>query len=178
MTPRAAPPDAAGRETCHATCVAISGRGVLLRGPPGAGKSDLALRLIDGGARLIADDRVELRRVGARVFASAPAALAGLLEVRGLGIVRLPAGEPAPLALVADLDPAREIERLPEAERCTLCGIALPLLAAAARRASAAALIRVALRAPVACPASASARESAPGTASGSAPALAETAPW
>lgn len=141
---------------------------MLLRGPPGAGKSDLALRLIDGGARLVADDRVELRRVGPRVFASAPTALAGLLEIRGLGIVRLPEGGPAPLVLVADLDPAHEIERLPQAERCTLCGIALPLLAAAPRRASAAALIRVALRAPIVCP----------GPAAASAPATAETALW
>lgn len=153
MTPAGAAADgAAARETRHATCVALSGRGVLLRGPPGAGKSDLALRLIDGGALLVADDRVVLRRAGARVFASAPAALAGLLEVRGLGIVRLPARESAPLALVADLDPARGIERLPEAERCVLCGVALPIVAVAPRRASAAALIRVALRGRIACP--------------------------
>lgn len=130
----------------HATCVSIAGRGVLLRGPSGAGKSDLALRLIDGGARLVADDQVALRPAGGRLIAAAPPALAGLLEVRGLGIVRLPAGEPAPLALVVELDPARPVERLPETPVCTLCGVELPLLGLAARHASAAAVVRVAVR--------------------------------
>ena len=131
----------------HASCVAIGGRGVLLVGPSGSGKSDLALRLVDGGAELVADDRVALRRAGGRLVADAPPALAGLLEVRGLGIVRLPARGPTALALVADLDPAREIERLPEAAARELLGVALPALAVAARRASAAALVRAAARA-------------------------------
>ncbi|TMJ62451.1 MAG: serine/threonine protein kinase [Alphaproteobacteria bacterium] len=65
----------------HASAIAIDGRAVLLRGPSGAGKSDLALRLIDGGARLVADDQVELRRAGERVLVTAPAAIAGLIEV-------------------------------------------------------------------------------------------------
>ncbi len=120
---------------------------MLLRGCSGAGKSDLALRLIDGGATLVADDQVVLRPVGGKVVAAAPPALRGLLEVRGLGIVRLPVCDAAPLALVADLRPARAIERMPEPATCTLCGIALPLLAVAARHASTAAFIRVALRA-------------------------------
>ncbi len=137
-----------GAEQVHASCVSVAGRGVLLRGPPGAGKSDLALRLIDGGACLVADDRVALRPEGGRVLAAPPPALAGLLEVRGLGIVRLPVHEPVPLALVADLDPSWAIERLPEARTCTLCGVVLPLLAVAPRRASAAAFIRVAVGAP------------------------------
>ena len=97
--------------TIHGTCVLVGGIGVLLRGPSGAGKSDVALRLIDGGALLVADDRVELRMVDGRLMASAPAALAGLLEVRGLGIVRLPCDGPAEVGLVVDLVAAAEVER-------------------------------------------------------------------
>jgi len=74
----------------HGTCVALSGLGVLLRGPSGSGKSDLALRLIDGGAKLVADDQVELALDAAgRVMARAPATLSGLLEVRGIGPAKL-----------------------------------------------------------------------------------------
>ena len=72
----------------HGTCIAIDGAGVLLRGPSGCGKSDLALRLIDGGAVLVADDRVSLEARAGDLVASAPDALAGLLEVRGVGIER------------------------------------------------------------------------------------------
>ncbi|MFZ9450406.1 MAG: HPr kinase/phosphorylase [Alphaproteobacteria bacterium] len=74
----------------HATCVAIDGAGILLRGPSGAGKSDLALRLVDGGAALVADDRVDLRRRGTCLVASPPAPLRGLVEARGVGILRVP----------------------------------------------------------------------------------------
>lgn len=84
----------------HATCVAREGEGVLLVGPPGVGKSDLALRLIQRGFDLVADDRVEI----AEGIARAPPALAGLLEVRGLGIVRLPYQPSARLALLVRLD--------------------------------------------------------------------------
>ena len=135
-------------DVVHASCVSLAGRGVLLQGPSGAGKSDLALRLIDGGAVLVADDRVALRRVGERLFAAAPPVLAGLLEVRGVGILRLPDAGPTPLALIVDLDPADERERLPGARTRTLRGLALPFLSLAARHASAAAAVRAALRAP------------------------------
>src|SRR5437762_7922257 len=105
-------------ERIHATCVALrSGRSwhaALLRGPSGAGKSDLALRLIDDGARLVADDQVELRRVGEHILVTAPAAIAGLIEIRGLGISRLDILAEAPLALFADLVPLAEVERFPE----------------------------------------------------------------
>lgn len=94
----------------HGTCVARDGEGVLLVGPPGAGKSDLALRLMDRGFRLVADDQVIVRDG----VASAPEALAGLLEVRGLGIVRTGCIPNARLALVVALGDA---ERLPRPER-------------------------------------------------------------
>jgi HPr kinase/phosphorylase len=131
----------------HATAVAIDGRAILLRGPPGAGKSDLALRLIDGGATLVADDQAELQQAGNQVCVRAPAAIAGLIEVRGIGILRLQALEEAPLAMCVDLLPSAEIERLPERRFEQVLGIAVPLIAVSAFEASAAAKLRLALRA-------------------------------
>jgi HPr kinase/phosphorylase len=95
----------------HASCAARDGAGVLLLGPSGCGKSDMVLRLLDRGFRLVADDRVDI----ADGWASAPAALAGLLEVRGLGIVRLAHVSRARLALAVDL--SRGADRLPRPER-------------------------------------------------------------
>jgi len=131
----------------HATAVAIGGKAVLLRGPPGAGKSDLALRLIDAGAALVADDQAELRRSGNHILVRAPAAIAGLIEIRGLGILRLEIVEEAPLAMCVDLMPSTEIERLPERRFEALLEIAIPLIAVSAFEASAAAKLRLALRA-------------------------------
>ncbi|QQP87388.1 aldolase [Skermanella sp. TT6] len=105
----------------YGTCVALSGLGVLLRGPSGSGKSDLALRLIDGGARLVADDQIELTLDAAgRVMARAPKPLAGLLEVRGIGILPVDAVRASPVGLVVDLAADDRIERLPEVETCLL----------------------------------------------------------
>lgn len=87
----------------HATCVAISGRGVLLMGPSGAGKSDLALRLMDRGAMLVADDRCDLWDDGRDLWAAPPENLAGLMEVRGLGIVRQAFLPQAPVSLAVEL---------------------------------------------------------------------------
>ena len=130
----------------HATAVAIDGGAILLRGPPGCGKSDLALRLIDGGARLIADDQAVLQLEQDRVIVRAPATIAGLIEVRGVGILRLDTFPEAPLALVVDLVPAAQVERLPEPRCETVLGLAVPLIALAPFEASAAAKLRFALR--------------------------------
>jgi HPr kinase/phosphorylase len=131
----------------HATAVAIDGRALLLRGASGSGKSDLALRLIDAGARLVADDQSELYRQGDRVIVRAPATIAGLLEVRGIGILRLDALSEAPVALIVDLVPAENLERLPARQTETILGLALPLVAVMPFDASAAAKLRLALRA-------------------------------
>jgi hypothetical protein len=119
----------------HATCVAIGGRAVLLAGPPGAGKSDLALRLIDRGAALVSDDYTELRKSGGRLLARAPATIAGRIEVRGLGIVDLPAAADVPVCLHADLGAAPE--RLPEPAMVRLAEADIPSVTLAALEASA-----------------------------------------
>lgn len=136
----------------HASCIALSVDGawcgVLLRGPSGAGKSDLALRLIDSGARLVADDRTDLTSEGSDLMARPPAVLSGLIEVRGIGILRLHANQvlaAAPVRLVVDLVPAIAVERMPETLFDILCGIRIPLCQLTAFEASTAAKIRLAL---------------------------------
>ena len=131
----------------HATAVAIGGRAVLLRGASGSGKSDLALRLIDAGGRLIADDQCELCREGDRLVVRAPATIAGLLEVRGVGVMRLDALAEAPVALVVDLVAADRVERLPARQTEWILGLALPLIALAPFEASAQAKLHLTLRA-------------------------------
>lgn len=110
----------------YATAVALGGAGVLLRGPSGAGKSDLALRLIDAGGVLIADDRVDLIEEAGSLLASPPAAIAGLLEVRGIGIVQFPWATRTPIALVVDLVRPETIERLPSPTTTLLLSVRLP----------------------------------------------------
>ena len=112
----------AGSGTVHATCVAFGDIGILLRGPSGAGKSDLALRLIEAGATLVADDRVRLAAEDGILCAAPPDALAGLLEVRGVGITRLPYVSQAPIYLVADLVPSGTPDRLPGDDTCVYGG--------------------------------------------------------
>jgi serine kinase of HPr protein (carbohydrate metabolism regulator) len=132
----------------HATTVAIDGKAVLLRGASGAGKSDLGLRLIDAGAILVADDQSELRRVGPSILVRAPYTILGLLEVRGLGIVRLAPLSDAPLALIADLIPPDQVERHPFARNESILGVDVRVVAIAPFEASAPAKLRAALRTP------------------------------
>jgi HPr kinase/phosphorylase len=119
----------------HASCAARDGHGVLLTGPPGSGKSDLLLRLLDIGFALVADDQVDVE--GAT--ATAPASLAGLLEVRGLGVVRLPYARSAKLALAVALERG---DRLPQPQRHEL---GLPLVMIDPASPSAPTRIRLAL---------------------------------
>ena len=132
----------------HATCIAFDGHGILLRGPSGSGKSDLALRVIDRGAQLVADDQVILVRDGPHMIASAPTSLYGLIEIRGLGIMRMvdvPAE--ARIALVADMTEPHAIDRLPGQRHCDIDGVSLPWLMLAPFEASAPAKLRFALMA-------------------------------
>jgi HPr kinase/phosphorylase len=131
----------------HGTSVALGGDGILLRGPSGSGKSDLALRLIDEGGRLVADDQTELRLAGDDVAMTAPAAIFGRMEVRGIGILRVLSVAAAPLRLVVDLVPGAAVERLPEPATCDYLGRLFPLIQLAPFEASAPAKLRLALRA-------------------------------
>ncbi|MDC8755154.1 serine kinase [Erythrobacter sp. sf7] len=97
----------------QASAVAIEGRALILEGPSGSGKSSLALALIDRGATLIGDDGVALAREGSRVLASPPPNIAGLLEIRGVGLVTLPTVADMPLALILSLVGEGHAERLP-----------------------------------------------------------------
>lgn len=126
--------------------LSIDGRGVLLRGPSGIGKSDLALRLIDSGASLVADDRVELAREGDSLIARAPEALSGRMEVRGIGIVSVPAVQRVSLVLVIDLVPLEQVPRMPDPGRWTHLGVSVPVISLFALEASAAAKVRMAVR--------------------------------
>ncbi len=120
----------------HASCAARDGHGVLLLGPAGSGKSDLLLRLLAQDFTLVADDQVQVQGG----FASPPKALAGLMEVRGLGIVRLPYTAPARLALAIELGVG---DRLPEPTRHA--GTGLPLVWIDPAQPSAAARVALAL---------------------------------
>ena len=117
-------------------------RGVLIEGRSGAGKSDLALRALDHGFRLVADDRVLLWVAQGRLFGRAPDALAGLLEVRGLGVIAVSA---LPLAEVALIVQCGAPERMPEPQAEHLLGVAVPRVEVDPRTASAPAGLRRAL---------------------------------
>ena len=131
----------------HATCIAIGTKGVLLLGSSGAGKSDLALRLIDGGAQLVADDRTILFIDKGALWAKAPATIRGLIEIRGVGIVKMPARARVRIALVVKL--GKEGMRLPVHRpwKAPLKGALVPQIALDARFASSPAKIRAALKA-------------------------------
>lgn len=132
-------------ETLHASSVALDGRAVLITGRSGTGKSDLALRLIDRGATLISDDYTIVRRIGGRLLATAPANIAGKMELRGLGILPFAAVSDIPVALIVDLD--LDVVRLPEPrEPVSIAGIPVPVVAVNALEGSAPVKVEMALR--------------------------------
>ena len=131
-------------ETVHASCVAIGGRGVLIAGASGRGKSDLALRLIDRGARLVSDDYTILRVEAGKLIASAPPTIAGKIEVRGVGIAETEALAEASICLFIDLDAPPE--RLPEPRTVTLLHKSVPALGLEALEGTAPIKVETALR--------------------------------
>lgn len=131
-------------ETIHASTVALDGRAVLISGPSGSGKSDLALRLIDRGYTLVSDDQTIVRREGEMLIASAPPTIAGKLEIRGVGIVDMTTVANIPIALYVEL--TSEIMRLPDDRReRPVLGVNLPLVSVDAQTASAASKVSLAL---------------------------------
>ena len=136
--------DRLSSENLHATCVSIDGRAVLIAGPSGSGKSDLALRLLDRGFALVSDDRTIVRKDGGRIICAAPATIQGKLEVRGIGIVDVDYISDVPLALVVELSSA--IPRLPDDSRERLIlGAPIPLVDIDAQTASAPSKVALAL---------------------------------
>jgi len=131
-------------ETVHGSTVASNGRAVLITGPSGSGKSDLALRLIDRGFTLVSDDQTIVRKDGSRLLASAPPTIAGKLEIRGIGIVEMERADNVPVALIVEL--TSDIRRLPDDSReRPILGVQLPLVTIDAMTASAASKVSVAL---------------------------------
>jgi HPr kinase/phosphorylase len=141
--------------TLHGTCVVVGGRGVLILGPPGSGKSSLALRLMDEpgqglskdlmAAELVSDDQVIVTRAGRSLVASAPAQIKGKFEIRGLAIVEVPTLPKASLSLAVKLRPSSEIERLPDPASFDILGLSLPMVEIDAQAASAPSRLRAAL---------------------------------
>ena len=128
----------------HASCVAAESRGILILGASGQGKSDLALRLIDRGARLVADDRCDIWFDRDRLWCRPPATLTGKLEVRGIGIVEQPVAGPVPLALAVRL--SDRPDRMPPPNQVEMvAGIALPAILISGFEASAPIKIMMAL---------------------------------
>lgn len=117
-----------GSIVMQATSVAIAGRALMIEGPPGSGKSSLALALIDRGAQLIGDDAVTLSCVGATIMVAPPPNIAGLIEVRGIGLIKVPLARPALLALILTLGGPHG-DRLPDkpAQR-SIMGCTIPAL--------------------------------------------------
>lgn len=114
-------------QNIHATCVAAHGKGLLILGPSGAGKSALALKMIALGAQLVADDRCDIWVQDDRLYARAPTEIAGLIEARSLGILRLPFCAQIQVRAVIDVA-SSSTERLPQPRSLQLMGIAVEFL--------------------------------------------------
>jgi serine kinase of HPr protein (carbohydrate metabolism regulator) len=131
-------------ENLHASTVALNGHAVIISGPSGSGKSDLALRLLDHGFILVSDDRTIVHRDGDRLVASAPATIKGKLEVRGIGIVDVNSVDDIPVGLVVEL--TNTIQRMPDdGQERLILGVHIPLINVDAMTASAPSKVAMAL---------------------------------
>jgi len=137
MSQQVTPMPRLSAETLHASTVAREGRAVLIIGPSGSGKSDLALRMLDRGFALVSDDQTIVRRDVDRLIASPPPNIAGKLEIRGIGIVDMDHLSDVPVALIVELTTS-EIQRLPDDSReRPILGVNVPLVTIDAMTASA-----------------------------------------
>ncbi|WP_224823987.1 HPr kinase/phosphorylase [Cognatishimia sp. MH4019] len=135
------PPDTDAPVQVHASCVAVSGKALLIIGPSGTGKSSLALELMALGAQLVADDQTALRLDGNRVIAQCPPSIEGRIEARGIGLLNAPPSGPTPVVAILDLATS-ERDRLPPFREAVLLGQVLPLLHKAGNTAFPAALMQ------------------------------------
>ena len=97
----------------HSTAVSLNGDGILIKGPSGSGKTDLALRLIESGGKLISDDQVIIKKKAERLFLSSPKELNGLMQLSGIGIVKVDYVQNIPLELVVKLQPCNVLDPFP-----------------------------------------------------------------
>lgn len=123
----------AGKIILHGTAVLLKSAkfepsAVFIRGKSGSGKSDLAFRLIEAGGALVSDDQVVFEKRQDKLFADTVEAIAGLLEVRGVGLLRYPVAGHARVRLVVDLVAREDVPRLPERESADIAGVAVPRL--------------------------------------------------
>jgi serine kinase of HPr protein (carbohydrate metabolism regulator) len=131
-------------ETLHASTVALDGRAVVISGPSGSGKSDLALRLLDRGFKLVSDDQTQFRMDEGKLIASAPPPIRGKLEIRGIGIVDMEMVDDVPVALFVEL--TSDMQRLPDDSRERLIlDVKVPLVTIDAMTASASSKVALAL---------------------------------
>ena len=130
----------------YATAVFYQDSGILIRGPSGSGKSDLAIRLIEDGANLIADDYVRIDTAGNKILLSPPKNIAGLIEVRGIGIINMESIKDVPLRVIFDLKPTSSINRMPENLTEIIEGISIPVVEISAFECSVLSKIKIFLR--------------------------------
>ena len=112
----------------HGTCVAMGNEAILFRGPSGSGKSDLAVRVSNGGGTLVSDDQTIIVRQEDELIMSSPENIRDKIEVRGVGIINMPAKKEVRLGLVLDMMPSEKIDRIPIPQFCWYLGLKVPVL--------------------------------------------------